>query len=110
MFACGNLILSERSACYIMTIGVIDECRKLGLGTQMIHYTIDFVEKNFPECTNIWLHVVDYNVSAIKFYLKNNFTKFRKLKRHYYIDRKEYDAIVLYKALGKFKKEKLDIE
>ncbi len=43
-FACGNLILSQRSACYIMTIGVIDECRKLGLGTQMINYTIDLVE------------------------------------------------------------------
>ena len=26
-FSCGNLILSERTACYIMTIGVIDECR-----------------------------------------------------------------------------------
>ena len=87
-----------------MTIGVIDECRKLGLGTQMINYTIDLVEQKFAECTNIWLHVVSYNVSAIKFYLKNNFSKLRKLKRHYYIDGKEYDAIVLYRAIGKFKR------
>lgn len=59
-----------------MTIGVIDECRKLGLGTKMLEYTIGYLERSWQSCISIWLHVVDYNESAIKFYLKNNFVKF----------------------------------
>ena len=64
-FSCGGLILSERTACYIMTIGVLDECRKMGLGTKMLNYTIEMLEKSYPNCCVIWLHVIDYNKSAI---------------------------------------------
>lgn len=46
-FSCGMMFPSQRKACYIMTIGVIDECRKLGLGTQMLDYTIDLIEQTF---------------------------------------------------------------
>ena len=83
-----------------MTIGVIDECRKLGLGTQMLEYTIDLVEQNSEQCYAIYLHVVDYNESAIKFYLKNHFIKLERLKEHYTIHKKLYDAIVLYRPTG----------
>ena len=30
-----------RKGCYIMTIGVIDECRKLGIGTMLLTYHAD---------------------------------------------------------------------
>ena len=30
-----------------MTIGVIDECRKIGLGSKMLEYTIGLLEKKF---------------------------------------------------------------
>ena len=44
-FFCGaGYLFSQRKACYIMTIGVIDECRKLGIGTQMLEYTVDLIE------------------------------------------------------------------
>ena len=52
---------SRRTACYIMTIGVIDECRKMGLGTQLLNATIEVVERDFADCVCIWLHVIDYN-------------------------------------------------
>ena len=68
-----------------MTIGVIDECRKMGLGTHMLNHTIDFLEQKFEACIAIWLHVIEYNKSAIQFYLKNKFLRFRRLKRHYII-------------------------
>ena len=86
-----------------MTIGVIDECRQMGLGTQMLNHTIGFVESKFPDCICIWLHVVDYNQSAIKFYNKNKFIKFQTLKKHYEIDGRDYDAIQFYRALGRLK-------
>ena len=84
-----------------MTIGVIDECRQIGLGTKMLNYTIGLLEQKFKQCITIWLHVIDYNESAINFYLKNNFTKFRRLKNHYYIDEKDYDAYLLYRKIGR---------
>ena len=75
----------------------------------MLNYTIDLVEKRFPLCVTIWLHVVEYNHSAIKFYEKNKFVKLRKLKRHYYIDKKDFAAIVLYKPIGKYNNNKQEL-
>jgi len=75
----------------------------MGLGTRMLNYTMELVERQFTHCICIWLHVVDYNTSAIKFYSKNKFIKFRRLKRHYTIDKRDYDAIVLYRPLGRLK-------
>ena len=33
--------------CYIMTLGVIDECRKLGIGTKLLEQTYKELEQNF---------------------------------------------------------------
>ena len=103
-FSCGVSIPCRRSVCYIMTIGVIDELRQMGIGSKMLNYTIDLVEKRFTECICIYLHVVDYNISAIKFYQKNQFLRFRRMKRHYTIDGRDYDAIVLYKPIGRLRR------
>jgi len=45
------------------------------------------------------LHVVDYNETAIRFYEKNNFRTLKRLKNHYLILGKEYDALILYKDI-----------
>lgn len=45
IFSCGQTIHSNRQACYIMTIGVIDECRKMGLGTKLLNHTIGLLEQ-----------------------------------------------------------------
>lgn len=103
LFSCGNAMISRRTACYIMTIGVIDECRQMGLGTKLLNQTISLLEKQYPDCVAIWLHVIDYNESAIRFYLKNNFIKFRLLKNHYYIDKKDFDAVMLYRPIGRLR-------
>ena len=50
-------------------------------------------------CEVIYLHVVDYNESAIKFYEKNNFRTLKRIKNHYVIYEKDYDAYVLYKDI-----------
>jgi len=52
-----------------MTIGVVDECRRLGLGTQLLNKAIQVLKKYWSACEILYLHVVDYNESAIRFYL-----------------------------------------
>ena len=91
----------ERLGCYIMTLGVIDECRQMGLGTLLLNQKCKEVLNCYPECRIIYLHVVDYNTSAIKFYTsKNDFVQCSVIKDHYEIFEQEYDAILLYKLIN----------
>jgi ribosomal protein S18 acetylase RimI-like enzyme len=87
---------------YIMTIGVVDECRRLGLGTKLIDETVRILHRDFPQCSLLYLHVVTYNESAIRFYLneRNGFIRFNEIKDHYVIFEKNYDAVTLYKVIG----------
>ena len=86
--------------CYIMTLGVLDECRKLGIGSLLLERTYKEIAYNFNECEIIYLHVVDYNQAAIKFYQKKNDFKYLKVeKNHYEIFDKEYDAEIYFKIL-----------
>ena len=85
-----------------MTIGVIDECRKLGIGTYLLKATMNAVllNTNFKEtCKIIYLHVAAYNEIALRFYERNGFLKCKTLIEWYEIFDKPYDAIILYKAL-----------
>jgi ribosomal protein S18 acetylase RimI-like enzyme len=61
-----------------MNIGILDECRSIGLGSLLLEENEKHVLKKRPDCNMMYLHVVDYNESAIKFYEeKNNFTRFK---------------------------------
>ena len=51
-----------------MTIGVIDECRRDGLGTKLLDQTIMILQEAWPHCEIVYLHVVSHNEAAIKFY------------------------------------------
>jgi ribosomal protein S18 acetylase RimI-like enzyme len=68
-----NLFCREYLGAYIMTIGVIDECRRLGLGSILVDKTIEMLQQNWTICEVIYLHVIDYNESAIRFYERNHF-------------------------------------
>ena len=88
----------EVQGCYIMTLGVIDEVRKLGIGTILLEKLYRQIAYNYPECGIIYLHVVSYNDSAIKFYKeKNDFKFLRTVQDHYEIFGKEYNAEIYYK-------------
>ena len=71
---CKNLFrdTSGLMGCYIMTLGVIDECRTLGLGTRLLQELLQYLETFYPQCEMLYLHVVDYNAAAIKFYCERN--------------------------------------
>ncbi len=64
--------ISRKVFGYISTIGVIDELRQLGLGRKLIEEAI-YIMKCKSNCIGVFLHVVEYNMTAIKFYRKLNF-------------------------------------
>lgn len=56
-----------------MTLGVVDECRRMGLATKLLELTISYIQYTQPLCKLIYLHVITYNEAAIRFYERNDF-------------------------------------
>ncbi len=83
--------------CYIMTIGVIDECRRIGLGSKLLQEFDDMLLNKRPNCKGVYLHVIDYNKVAIKFYSKNSFKEVNTIRNYYNIMDDIYDAIILFR-------------
>lgn len=83
---------------YIMTLGIIDECRRLKIGSELISKAIDIVLDD-PLCICLYLDVIDYNKSAIQFYLKNNFEEVTTIKNYYHINEEVYDSYVYVRVL-----------
>ena len=78
---------------YIMTIGVIDECRSLHIGKKML----ELIKKKAledPFCVCIYLDVIFYNKIATIFYKKNNFEESSIIRNYYNLNGKYYDSFV----------------
>ena len=91
---------------YIMTIGVIDKCRRLKLGSKLLNIVTDYFKKR-KTCLGIYLHVVEYNRTAIQFYVKNEFMDTALVRNYYYIENEFYNAKVFVKF---FSRENMDKE
>ena len=63
---------------YIMTIGVLDEYRQMNIGSNILNNIYNIAIKD-DICVAIYLDVIYYNKSAIKFYEKNNFKKVNEI-------------------------------
>ncbi len=83
-----------------MTLGVVDECRRLGIGTKLIDETIRILNQEWKACQVLYLHVVTYNETAIRFYQRNHFLTLKIEEDHYTIMDKNYNAILLYKDIS----------
>lgn len=83
-----------------MTLGIVDECRRLGLATKLLSHAISLLKLQWHACEILYLHVVDYNETALKFYLNNRFIKHKVLNDHYEIKGKIYDAVLLYRDIS----------
>lgn len=89
---------------YIMTIGVVDECRRMHLGTTLIEKTIEkCLENNL--CICLYLDVVVYNDMAIKFYRKNHFEEVTTIKNYYHVNGDLYDSKVYVRIFTKEEKK-----
>jgi ribosomal protein S18 acetylase RimI-like enzyme len=82
---------------YIMTFGVIDEFRGVGLASSLLERLVNEVRK--VNCGVLMLHVVDYNKTAIGFYAKNGFQDVTTIKNYYRINEDIYDTKVMVRFL-----------
>ncbi len=92
-------LLADLQNIHICTLGVLYEFRKHKLGSKLINMLIEEV-KYQNKFQYLVLETADYNKTAIKFYLKNNFELIETKKNFYLIDGNEYDAIILLKRLN----------
>jgi ribosomal protein S18 acetylase RimI-like enzyme len=69
---------------YILSIGVIEECRRLGIASLLLDSLIDYL-KSETDCKAIYLHVLCTNTQAIHFYEKRNFRRRIFLPKYYTI-------------------------
>ena len=90
---------------YVMTLGVIDECRKMNIGSKLLKSVYNY-GINSRYCLGVYLNVIENNFSGIKFYEKNGMTKTKHLENFYEIDGKKYNAesFVMIFSLEKKKK------
>jgi ribosomal protein S18 acetylase RimI-like enzyme len=80
---------------YIATIGVIDECRRLGIAKVLVDRVKDIINEN-PRCIGLYLHVIECNNSAIRFYKKLRLSEGKMIYDHYIINNAYFNARVFY--------------
>ena len=68
---------------YIITIGVIDEARRLGIASWFINYLFD-KGNSIENCVSISLHVMEENIAAINCYEKLGFIHVHDKNDYYY--------------------------
>ena len=90
---------NEYLSMYIMTLGVVNEFRNKGIATMLLEEMMNRHEDNLF-IKYVYLHVVDYNIAAIKFYEKNDFEYYMTREKHYNIESKKYDAYVYVKYIN----------
>ncbi|OAY70286.1 Histone acetyltransferase MCC1 [Ananas comosus] len=76
---------------YILTLGVVDEYRNLGIATSLVQEVIKYAT-SISNCRAVYLHVISYNQPAINFYKKMLFKLVRRLPKFYYIRGQHYDS------------------
>ena len=89
---------------YIMSLGVIDECRKMGIGTNMLRSIFNYAIYS-DICVGVYLNVISSNASGKKFYEKNGFVMVNNLKDFYDIEGKKYESDVYIKIFTRKEKD-----
>jgi ribosomal protein S18 acetylase RimI-like enzyme len=92
---------------YIMSLGVIDECRKMNIGTSMLRAIYNYIIV-FDFVVGIYLNVISSNTSGKKFYEKNGLKYVNHIKDFYVIDDKNYDCDVYVRIFNKKEKSLRD--
>ena len=90
---------------YIMTIGVLDEFRKMNIGSNIVQRIIN-IGLNDILCIGVFLDVIYFNNSAIKFYKKNLFKKVMTNRNYYNIKGNRYDAYSFLRIFTRKEKDK----
>ncbi|XVF30505.1 hypothetical protein REPUB_Repub16aG0063900 [Reevesia pubescens] len=81
----------DQKLVYILTLGVVDAYRNLGIATALIREVIKYAT-SIPVCRAVYLHVISYNNPAIHLYQKMSFKCVQRLHGFYLINGQHYDS------------------
>jgi ribosomal protein S18 acetylase RimI-like enzyme len=84
---------------YIMTLGSSEKFRGRGLGSKLINECINICEQ-VPSCGVIYLHVITYNSTAIRFYERLGFHRIKEIKDYYTIHNESYNCYLYAKFVN----------
>lgn len=84
------------SIAYILTLGIVDELRGLGIASDLLETAIARTRACDPSCAVIFLHVIEYNRTAMKLYEKNAFKRFKTEPNFYKIGETWYSGVMFY--------------
>ncbi|RYR35814.1 hypothetical protein Ahy_A10g050914 [Arachis hypogaea] len=91
---------SDQTLVYILTLGVVDTYRKLGIASSLIKEVIKYAS-SISTCRAVYLHVISYNNPAIFLYKKMSFKCIRRLQGFYLINGQHYDSyLFMYYVMG----------
>ena len=76
---------------YIMTLGTVDEHRKTGLASALVRWVESLVQQD-PACGGVYLHVITYNDSAIRFYERLGFYRVEEIPDYYEIEGRKFSS------------------
>ncbi|XP_054810875.1 histone acetyltransferase MCC1 [Prosopis cineraria] len=82
---------SDQTLIYILTLGVVEAYRNLGIASSLIREVIKYAS-SIPTCLAVYLHVISYNNPAIFLYKKMSFKYVRTLRGFYLINGQHYDS------------------
>ncbi|KAL3837952.1 hypothetical protein ACJIZ3_022543 [Penstemon smallii] len=86
-----DLSKTDQKLVYILTLGVIDSYRNMGVASSLVHEVIKYAS-SYQSCRAVYLHVISYNNPAIHFYKKMSFQCLRRLYNFYFINGQHYDS------------------
>ncbi|CAA2981787.1 histone acetyltransferase MCC1 [Olea europaea subsp. europaea] len=81
----------DQTLVYILTLGVVESHRNLGIASALIHKVIKYAS-SIPTCSAVYLHVISYNNAAVHLYQKMSFQCVRWLHNFYLINEQHYDS------------------
>ncbi|XP_047069952.1 histone acetyltransferase MCC1-like [Lolium rigidum] len=88
-----NCLRKDSTLVYILTLGVVDRYRNLGIASSLVQEVIKY-GTSIINCRGVYLHVISYNQPAIRFYKKMLFNLVRRLPMFYYIKGQHYDSLL----------------
>ncbi|KAI9483607.1 MAG: acyl-CoA N-acyltransferase [Benjaminiella poitrasii] len=87
----------EKTKIYLMTLGVLEPYRRLGLGTQLVQHILEQAKLS-KDISKVYLHVQTSNTIATDFYKKNGFD-IVSTEKDYYKNIEPRDAYLLEKTM-----------
>eukprot|EP00899_Mesostigma_viride_P002409 jgi/Mesvir1/12169/Mv00413-RA.1 len=83
----------ERCLIYILTLGVVEPFRKLGIASALITRLVEYA-RSLKSCRAVYLHTIEYNESAMNLYEKLHFQRLQHLQDFYFIATQHYAAFL----------------